>query len=214
MIQTNLTLEEKKQYSILINRIEYNTEKMSQEELFEILKKIQKKYPKSIIQLFSTRYLINKKHLIYAIYFSLKAYLRKTLISHRPSIELLIYLSANRQIREGINTFGMNEQELKKGIINYCIATDEPKSSEINGEFLQHFEYKEKPLQLKITSTDKFNQIKTLYSVKDIQLTTKLNSLGIQRNLHPNSEEEIDILSSALCDIVVEKMVLLSLEVS
>lgn len=213
MIQTNLNLGDDIQYSILINRIEYNTEKMSQEELFDSLKKIQKKYPKSIIQLFSTRYLINKNHLIYAIYFTLKAYHRKTLISHRPSIELLLYLSANRQIEEGIKNFGMTDQELKKGILNYCIAANEPKIATVNRDFLQHFDHKEKSLKLKIDSVDEFNRIKNLFKITDTQLKTKLHSLGVHR-MNPNlkNQEDITLLSTALCDLIVEKMVLLSLE--
>ncbi|TFG00110.1 MAG: hypothetical protein EU541_03300, partial [Promethearchaeota archaeon] len=154
MIRMKMKLGEDIQYSVLINTINFNKDIISQDQLFNYLKTLQKQYPKSIIQLFSTRYLINRNHLFYAIYYSLKAYLQQTLISHRPSMELLLYLSTNRQISEAIKTFGITSGEFNKGIINYCIVTKESKIIKINTQFLEGFEYSERPTAYSINSRE------------------------------------------------------------
>lgn len=212
MKRAEMTLGEDMKYFIIINTIKIDTSNLIQEQLFEFLKQLQKKYPKPITQLFSTRYLINTNHLLYAIYFSLKAYHEQKIISNRPSIELLLYLSGNRQIKEAIQAFGISNQELAKGTLNYCIVAEETKLEKINREFLNYFNYSEKALKLNTTSKDKFTRIKNYFNLSDTQLATKLNSLGTEKEHNLGNEEDLQILTNALCDLVVEKMVLLSLE--
>lgn len=207
-----MTIEKDMNYSIIINTIKVDKKNRSEDQLFAFLKQLQKKYPQPIIQLFSTQYLINTNHLFYAIYFSLKAYRERTLISNRPSIELLLYLSGNRQIREAIQAFGITNQELKMGVLNYCIAAKKAKIEKINSEFLDFFEYSENPFKLNTTSNDKFTRIKNYFNISDAQLATKLNSFGAEIEPNSRTEEDMETLCDALCDLIVEKMVLLSLE--
>ncbi len=213
MNQIKLRLEKDMDYAVIVNTIEFNEALLSQEELFNILKRLQKKYPRPIIQIFSTRYLINKNHLMYAIYYSLKAYHRETLISHRPSIELLLFLSASHQIREGLEIFGLSSREFNEGQLNYCIVSNNEDAEKINREFLKNFDYVEKPTPFNDYTAEKFKRIKQYFNFTDTQIVTMITTLGAEGETDLGNKEDLLVLFKALSHLVVEKMVLLSLEV-
>jgi tRNA threonylcarbamoyladenosine modification (KEOPS) complex Cgi121 subunit len=199
-------------YTVIVNRIELKEQKPSLDQLFDILEKLQNKYQDSIIQFFNPRYLVNDDHLFYAIYFTLKAFRYKQNISNKSSIELLLYLSTNRQIKKAIDSFGITKYDIHQGILNYCLATDETTALKIKAQLLDNFNCVEKKNEYNKKSKKKYSRLKAFFDLSDNQINTSLHSLGVKNTLDPNKTENLKLLFQALSDLIVERMALLSLE--
>jgi len=85
-------------------------------ELFEIskstkydknyLQKIRKKFPKLIIQLISSNYILNKSHVKKIIMLSLEAKARNTLLSKKLETDILLRFAGTTQISQAIHDVG------------------------------------------------------------------------------------------------------------
>ncbi len=213
MIKQNFFFSEHDlRFTIIANTIELKEQKTSLDQLFDILEGLQNKYLKAVIQFFNPQYLMDKNHLFYAIYFTLKAFKYKKNISQKPSIEFLLYLSANRQIRKAFNSFGIKENDLNMGMLNYCIAADESTAIKINEKLLDQFNFIEKKNEYNEKSKKKYFRLKYFFNLSDNQIDTSLHTLGVKNTLDPNKAENLKLLFQALSDLIVEKMALLSLE--
>jgi len=199
-------------YTVIINTIELKEQKPSLDQLFDNLEELQNKYLNAIIQFFNPQYLVDDNHLFYATYFTLKAFKYEQNISQKPSIEFLLYLSANRQIKKAIDSFGITKHDINKGILNYCITADENTALKINKQLLNNFTCLEKKNLYNEKSKKKLFRLKAFFDLSDNQINTSLHSLGIKNTLDPSKAENLKILFQALSDLTVEKMALLSLE--
>jgi tRNA threonylcarbamoyladenosine modification (KEOPS) complex Cgi121 subunit len=204
--------EDDLRYSVIINTIKIQTHNLSLTKLFDILQTIQNEYPDSIIQFFNPCFLVNEDHLFYAIYYTQKAFKYQHNISQKPSIELLLYLSANRQIQKAINSFGITRHDLHEGALNYCVVAYKVNPSKINKELLQNFDHKKTNVKYNEYSLEKYKRIKSFFKISDHQIETSLHSLG--DNISPDSprNESLEELFQALIYLIIEKMALLSLE--
>jgi len=212
MINEDFSLEDPGlNYSIIISTLELKKNIYSLDELFRIINKMQDKFEDSIIQLFNDEYVVNNKHIFYAIYFSEKAFKQKINISNKKSIEFLLYLAANRQIKIALQSFGIKIQNLKRGILNVCIASQNDRVSEIYRELTDLINVKELKTNFNVISKEKISKIRKFFEFSDNQIFSILNSSNLDKitNIH---KVDPSILNDALLDLICEKMALLSLE--
>ncbi|KKL44832.1 hypothetical protein LCGC14_2361720, partial [marine sediment metagenome] len=130
-------------------------------------------------------------------------------ISNKKKIELLLYLSTNRQISRSIYAFGINPSDISSGNLLYCIISPINNLNKINNELLKVLKADETELSINIQSNEKFNLIREYFEISEQQIACILNSYGIDKNsLDSNLRSKI----SALYDLICERMALLNIE--
>ncbi|TXT62131.1 MAG: putative Kinase binding protein [Promethearchaeota archaeon] len=212
-IQHFLISEHGLKYTVLLNTVELTDHKMSLNQLFTILEELQTKYPTAIIQFFNSDYVLNEDHLYHAIYFVQKAFKYGQHISQKASIEFLLYLSTNRQIKKAIEAFGISASDLNEKLLDYCIvANGDEEVNKINTDLLTNFSCIEKQSPYIQESEEKYNRLLSYFGFSTNQIKTRLNSLEVKRFERIEVPLKDAIRLHALEDLIIEKMALLSLE--
>ncbi|TFF85453.1 MAG: hypothetical protein EU518_01115 [Promethearchaeota archaeon] len=212
MISEDFSLEEPRlNYSIIISTLELKKNIYSLDELFRIINEIQDKFEDTIIQFFNDEYVLNNKHIFYAIYFSEKAFKQRINISNKKSIEFLLYLAANRQIKIAIQSFGIKIQNLKRGILNLCIASQKDQVRDIYREIINLINIRELKTNFNIISKEKISKIRKFFEISDNQIFSILNSSNLDKITNID-EVDPSSINDAILDLICEKMALLSLE--
>jgi tRNA threonylcarbamoyladenosine modification (KEOPS) complex Cgi121 subunit len=207
-------------YHVGINQINFNftdfldsnelkTEGDALEYLFSLIEIIQSKFKDSIIQFFKTNYLLGTKHLFLACYFTQKAFYHQYNISNSKNIELLLYLSAKRQIKSGIDAYGINLGDLKSSNLLYCIISPNDNLKTINKEICKILNAGNVELSIDSIDLNKWEQVKEFFEISDDQINVILKSTG-KTEFQERNDLNLKIL--ALQDLICEKMAFLSLE--
>jgi hypothetical protein len=178
--------------------------------LFSLISQLNEKYKEAVIQFFNDEYLLNEDHIIKASYFIQKAFLNKVNISNNKSLELLLYLSTQRQIKRSIQSFGVKFSNLLLGNLNYCIISPKANISEINHEIINRLKARDLEITINNVSLEKLDKIKSYYDISDNQINSIINSYG-EKEINTD-DENTDSIIQALHDLICEKMSILSLE--
>ena len=178
--------------------------------ILNLMEKIQKNHRNSTLQFFSDKYILNQDHIFTACYYTQKAFSDKTNISKTKNIELFLYLTTKRQIKNAIEAFGINLKSDKK--ITYVIISNEKNLNNINEEVLQSLGPNEIELTINDQSVKKFNQIKSYFEISDNQINSVLNSYGAKEFKNDPIANNLNNLFLAVYDLICEKMAFLSLE--
>ncbi|MFX1417900.1 MAG: KEOPS complex subunit Cgi121 [Promethearchaeota archaeon] len=176
---------------------------------FAILEEIQNKNKNTIIQFIKEKYILNQDHIFTPCYYAEKSFLQKTNISNKKNIELLLYLATNRQINKSIDAFGIDNSDLKKKILTYCIISPLNNFNKINDELISALNAEQKEMTINNLTDDKINLIKEYFELSDNQINSVLKSYGI---IMSSSESNLKCVKSALYDLICEKMALLHIE--
>jgi tRNA threonylcarbamoyladenosine modification (KEOPS) complex Cgi121 subunit len=198
-------------YTVGLNQITVTQNDIDLDRLLQITNILQTQFSDPIIQFFDSSNVLNTDHIFLAIYHTFKAFSEGTNISNRKNIEILLYLSCNRQIRVALETFGVKESHLKSGKLSYCIVTTRNNVEKINTEILRLLKAKERQLTFNDKSREKFLQIMKFFDISTHQILTILNSYDIE-NTQNLEKVSLDHLFLGLEDLIGEQMVLLSLE--
>jgi len=205
-------LTENLKYCVGINQIEVDPEELSLEKLLELIKVIQKNHKDTILQFFNEKYVLNKEHIFHACYFVQNAFLNQTNISNKKNIEFFLYLAAKRQIKLGLEDFGIDNYNINNRRISFCIISSKNNIKQINLEVNKYLGSKDMSLNLEETSIEKYKIVKNYFNFSNKQILTVLKSYGIKLNYIEPNEKNIVNLFRALNDLVCEEMALLSLE--
>ncbi len=206
-------------YFVGINQVEFDSdyifqtqgvidEKETLDLFFKTISELQSRYTNSIVQFFKEIYILNQDHIFLACYYLQKAFFNHKNISNKKEIELLLYLSTNRQISKSIQALGIEYSDIRKGNLLYCIISSTNNLHKLNNELLKVLKAKEKELTINNVSYEKINLIQEFYEISEEQITCILNSYGKDSKCgtsHLNSK------FSALFDLICERMVLLSI---
>jgi tRNA threonylcarbamoyladenosine modification (KEOPS) complex Cgi121 subunit len=187
-------------------------EKKALNHVFDIIEELQNKNKDSTIQIIRNKYVLNQEHIFMACYYMQKAFLHKTHISNKKNIELLLYLSASRQISKGIETFGIEYNDLNEGNIVICIISPKDNIDKINNELLQNLFANEINLTIDNLTVKKINTIIDIYEISDLQIKSVLYSYGNKNYNIKDYINNLEPFSLALFDLLCEKMALLNLE--
>jgi tRNA threonylcarbamoyladenosine modification (KEOPS) complex Cgi121 subunit len=163
----------------------------------------------SVVQFFKTRYILNPEHVFLACYFVQKAFYNRINISKTKNIELFLYLSAKRQIKNGLDAFGIRIEDLKMSTLTYCIISPVNNLNQINKEIFQHLSASEIEFNLELKNIEKYDTIRGFFDLSNNQINTVLKSYGIVGH---QEKKELQNLVLALQDLICEKMSILSLE--
>ncbi len=184
------------------------------DKIFDLLNTIQNAYDNIMVQFFNKNLILNSNHVFYASYHTFKAFSSETNISNKKSIEFLLYLAANRQIKRAIEHFGINDLIVNQSVLHFCIISQRNNLKIIIEDLLKLFNAKAIEMNLDDFSIDKYNKIKEYFEFNENQINTILKSHGIELDdIKPNNNN-IKNLYLAIEDLICEKMALISLEKS
>ncbi|MFX1279542.1 MAG: KEOPS complex subunit Cgi121 [Promethearchaeota archaeon] len=178
--------------------------------LFLTIEDLQIKHPESTIQFISDKYVLNQDHLYVASYFMEKAFLNKNNISNKKNIELLLYLSTNRQISKAIESFGISKNTIKEEKLTICIISQNNNLDIIIKEILDPLKANEVKITVNDQTIDKINRIISKFEISETQIKSVHNSFKESDEL--DKKININILSLVIFDLICEKMAILNLE--
>jgi tRNA threonylcarbamoyladenosine modification (KEOPS) complex Cgi121 subunit len=210
-------------YSVGINQINIDINAimkkygLKQEEdvidtIFSLIENLENKYNRTMVQFFSDKYIVSEDHVYNACYFVQKAFKANMNISNKKHIEFLLYLSANRQIKIGIENFGIKFNEIKKGRLNYCIISSEKNIIQIDQEIINQLLANIVNFNLNEGNADKCQDIKILFGFSDKQISVILKSYSLQNSNNSLLWNNLAYIKIALNDLICEQMALLTLE--
>ena len=199
-------------YFIFIRTIKLNSSHFSLEEFLKLTDQIQDNHPESVIQFFNDRFVLNQEHIYNACYFMLKAFDLNRNISLNKNLELLLYLACSRQIKYSLKFFGLNDEILKKGELNYCVISKSRDIDDIHKSMNSLLNHISIDSNIFMKSLNKFNNVKNFFEISESQLIVILNSYDLSIDLCEITNENLKILYTALSELICEKMALLSLE--
>ena len=200
------------EYYVGINQIEIDPEVVKIDELMKFIEVIQSRHEDNVIQFFSDRYILNSEHILHACYFVQKAFFANNNISNKKNLELILYLATKRQIKQSLESFGINNYNLQNKRISYCIISSEDKFNHINTEINRQLHSNEISLNFGDLSINKYNRVKKYFQFSDNQILTVWRSYGYKIDILDLNSLELENLYKALNDLICEKMALLSLE--
>jgi len=198
------------EYFVGISRIEIHSE-MVLEDFFRYITNLNAR-DLVMAQFINEKYILNQEHVFNACYFVQKTFKNKTNISNNPYIELFLYLAGNRQIKVGIDAFGITKELAEKGKLTFCLLSEENNIPERFEETLTELNATEIDFNINQLSLDKFHRIKSLFGITDLQMKSTLTSCGMESNKGKLTDFDIKHLFISLNDLICEKMALLSLE--
>ena len=196
-------------YQDLIELNNLKNDKEALEFLISLASQINEDIKDIVVQFIDDELILNQEHIFKSIYFVQKAFKNNLNISKSKSMEELLYLSSQRQIKKGIEAFGVKIQELKNGKLTYLILSQNNNIDNINQEILQRINGKNMEITINNISIEKLEKIKQYFNISNNQINSIINSYDKQE-VADNENLNLSIL--AIHDILCEKMSILSLE--
>ena len=195
-----------------ITEVSLNIENISSNKLLSLSNYIDINYDNALLQFFNSKYILNSEHIYSACYFTYNAFLSHNNISKSKEIELLLFLSVNRQIKIAIRDFGLPDDTKKDINFILCLSSFQNNLDIIYTDLQDRINFQELSFKLDDYSIERFNRIKNYFDISDNQIKVLLKSANLKINNNKINEVPLDYLYSALTDIIREKMVLLSIE--
>ena len=195
-----------------ITEVSINIENISSNKLLSLSNYIDINYDNALLQFFNSKYILNSEHIYSACYFTYNAFLSHNNISKSKEIELLLFLSVNRQIKIAIRDFGLPDDTKKDINFILCLSSFQNNLDIIYTDLQDRINFQELSFKLDDYSIERFNRIKNYFDISDNQIKVLLKSANLKINNNKINEVPLDYLYSALTDIIREKMVLLSIE--
>jgi len=160
-----------------------------------LLNLIREKTANAEVQFFDAELIAGWEHLYFAVLNALKAFESKLNISNSLAVEILLYASAQRQIKKAVELLGINSGS--SNVAAVILAETESKVNEIL-ETVSHLMPGERDDSVLELTREKFGGIKKLFSISEPELNAKLESRGMERK--------------ALTDLVIEHVALLAIQ--
>jgi len=147
------------------------------------------------VQFFDAELIASWEHLYFAILNALKAFENRLNISNSLAVEILLYASAQRQIKKAVELVGIKPSSSKVAVI--VLAETELRANEILEIVLHLMPGKLDDSVLELTD-EKFDGIKKLFGISESELNAKLERKGME--------------NKALTDLVIEHVALLAIQ--
>jgi KEOPS complex subunit Cgi121 len=145
------------------------------------------------IQFFDAKLIAGQQHLHFAALNALKAFEKKLNISNSPAIEVLLYASAQRQIRKAVDMLGIKPHSSQVAVL---VIAETKRGADIALEAVSKLISGERDDRVLELTDEKFEGVKTLFGVSDLEVEAKLGKEGFERE--------------ALVDLVIEHVALLA----
>lgn len=160
----------------------------------EFFQAINRELPNITVQFFNADYLAGWEHIYFAVLNALTAFKNKVNISNKLAVEILLYASAQRQIRKAIELLGITSKTENVAVV---VLSDSQKEAEIALEKISEMlrAVKRDNELLEITD-EKFWKIRKLFNVTDEEFEAELEGEGLEKQ--------------ALKDLIIERVALLA----
>jgi len=165
------------------------------EDTKSFLDSVRKKTEDVSVQFFNANLIAGPEHLYFAALNALKAFESDLNISNSLAVETLLYASAQRQIKKAVELLGINAESSEVAVL--VIAETEAKVRETL-EVISSFVLGIRDDNVIELSNEKFERIRELFGISDLELEAKLEKKGFEKE--------------ALVNLVMEHMALLAIE--
>jgi KEOPS complex subunit Cgi121 len=145
------------------------------------------------IQLFNANLIAGWEHLFFAALNALKSFESKLNISNNLAIEMLLFASAQRQIKKAVKLLGIKPESSQ--IATLIIAETKQRASEAL-EMVSELICGERDDGVVELTDEKYETIKKLFEISHLEFKSKLTRKGLER--------------PALIDLVIEHIALLA----
>jgi len=145
------------------------------------------------VQFFDAKLIASQHHLYFAALNALKAFEKKLNISNSPAIEVLLYASAQRQIRKAVDLLGIKPHSSQVAVL---VIAETKRGADITLEAVSGLISGERDDSVLELTDEKFEGVKTLFGISDLEIEAKLRKEGLKRE--------------ALVDLVIEHVALLA----
>ena len=159
----------------------------------EFLRRVRKKLKHVHAQFFDARLVASKDHLYFAALNVLKAFENGSNRSRDMAIETLLYVTAQRQIKNALDIIGIDQNSNDVAVL--IIAETEQQADDALETIAELLSGSRNDAVLELTE-EKIDDIKRLFRISDIELEANLVGEGFQKK--------------ALIDLVVEHVALLA----
>ena len=164
-------------------------------DVAEFLEKIRKEKPANVeIQFFDAELVATWQHLYFAVLNALTAFKNKQNISKALAIEIMLYASAQRQIRKAMELIGIKPNSSEIAVV---VVGENPKTVKTAlSTVLKHFNAEQDNGVLELTDA-KMKGIQRVFGISNLEIETIAKG---------------DDFKEALVDLVIERMALLSVQ--
>ena len=162
------------------------------ENVEEFIQNIRKETGNVTVQFFDARFVAGYEHLYFAVLNALTAFKNGLSISKNLAIEILLYAAAERQIRNAVQLLGVREDTAKVAVVVLAESKDEVVKALDKVSSIIQAEEDESILEI---DGKKFEAIRKLFNVSDLELEAKLERKGLEKE--------------ALKDLIIERVALL-----
>ena len=167
--------------------------KVKIEDRDNLINTLQGRIQDGYIQFFNAKLISGWEHLFFAALNALKSFESKLNISNNLAIEMLLFASAQRQIKKAVKLLGIKSESSQIAII--IIAETKQRASETL-EMVSELIFGERDDSVVELSDEKYEAIKELFGISNLEFKSKLIRKGLER--------------SALIDLVIEHIALLA----
>lgn len=161
----------------------------------EFLKRILKEKPANVeVQFFDAALVATWQHLYFAVLNALTAFKNKQNISKALAIEIMLYASAQRQIRKAVELIGIKPDSSEIAVI--AVGEDPKTVKTALSTVLKNVNAEKDDEVLELTDA-KIKEIQRVFGISNLEIETLAKG---------------DDLKGALVDLVIERMALLSVQ--
>ncbi|KPV61895.1 MAG: Regulatory protein [Candidatus Bathyarchaeota archaeon BA2] len=144
------------------------------------------------VQFFDAKLIASQQHLYFAALNALKAFEKKLNISNSLAIEVLLYASAQRQIRKAVDMLGIKPDSSQVAVL---VIAETKRGADVALEVVSKLISGERDDHVLELTDEKFEGVKKLFGVSDLEVEAKLRKEGLKME--------------ALVDLVIEHVALL-----
>ncbi len=171
--------------------------KISYREIEDEIGKIQNNH-KVIIQFFNSKLIASWQHLFFSVIHSLKAFKQGMNISNKLELEILLYTSAQHQIKVAIERFGVNEEIKNIAMIILGNSKEEIENSKLNISELINGTENESVLNI---DGKKYESICNNFNITQLEIETT----SVSSKQDDKMEALKDIILNRIAFLVFEK---------
>lgn len=161
----------------------------------KLLTLVREKTGDAEVQFFDAKLIAGWEHLYFAVLNALKAFKNKLNISNSLAVEILLYASAQRQIKKAVELLGIKPSSSNIAVL--VLADTKLKANKTLETVSRLIHGKRDDSVIELTN-EKFDGIKELFGISEPELNAKLERKGMEKK--------------ALTDLIIEHVALLALQ--
>ena len=162
------------------------------DDVEDFIRNARKEAGEAVVQFFDAKFIAGFEHLFFAVLNALAAFKNKLNISKSLAVEILLYAAAERQIRNAVKSLGVKGETKDVAVVVLAESKEGVMSVLDKLSNITKARQDESILEIK---NEKFEAIRKLFSISDLEIETKLERKGLEKE--------------ALKDLVIERVALL-----